>query len=232
MYVKKLLLKFLWLCYTLTMQKNLKSQIVLDYLKKLYPNPNCELHFDTAFQLLIAVILSAQCTDNRVNKVTSVLFKNYGTPEQLANANIKDIENIIYSCGFYHNKAKNIINCSKDLLQKFNGQVPNSLELLQTLAGVGRKTANVVYSFWFNGSAIAVDTHVFRVSNRLKIATGKTPLDVEKGLMKSFDKAEWRDLHYRLVLFGRYHCKAKNPDCQNCELKNICNFYKINSKKV
>lgn len=197
----------------------------LEYLKKLYPNPGSELEYKSAFELLIAVILSAQCTDARVNKVTKVLFQKYDTPKALANANQAEIEKIIYSCGFYHNKAKNIIECSRDILQKFDGKVPNNLDDMQKLAGVGRKTANVVYSLWFGGDAIAVDTHVFRVSNRLGIAKGKTPLEVEEQLMQNFEKAEWSKLHYRLVLFGRYHCKSQNPDCANCGMKNFCKYY-------
>ena len=203
-----------------------KCEYTLNYLKKLFTNAKCELNFDSTFQLLVAVILSAQCTDARVNKVTPKLFEKYGTPQKMANAKQEDIEKLIFSCGFYHNKAKNLIACSKDLVEKFGGEVPNTLESLQTLAGVGRKTANVVYSLHFGGDAIAVDTHVFRVSNRLGIAQGETPFDVEKQLMEHFDKSEWSNLHYMLVLFGRYHCKAKNPDCQNCGLKHICNFYK------
>ena len=212
------------------MEQKQKNKITLEYLKNLYPNATCELNHTSAFELLIAVILSAQCTDARVNQVTKVLFKNYNTPQKLALANQQEIEKIIYSCGFFKNKAKNIIDCSKDILQKFGGEVPSSLEDLQTLAGVGRKTANVVYSLWFNGDAIAVDTHVFRVSNRIPLANGKTPLEVEQKLMKGFDKSEWSNLHYLLVLFGRYHCKAKNPDCKSCGLKDICNYFKANSK--
>ena len=209
--------------------KNLQKDncnMVLDYLKKLFPNAKCELEFGSAFQLLVAVILSAQCTDARVNKVTPELFKYYGTPQKLALAKQEDIEKLIYSCGFYHNKAKNLISCSKDILERFGGEVPNNLAELQTLAGVGRKTANVVYSLWFDGDAIAVDTHVFRVSNRLGIAKGETPFEVEKSLMASYNKSEWSNLHYMLVLFGRYHCKAKNPECVNCKLKSICEYYK------
>lgn len=212
----------------------LKQQIcekTLQHLKALYPAPKCELNFSTAFELLVAVILSAQCTDARVNKVTEVLFKQYNTPVQFANLNQAVLEQIIYPCGFYHNKAKNIINCAKAIVENFGGEVPDNLQDLQKLAGVGRKTANVVYSLWFGGDAIAVDTHVFRVSNRLKIATGNTPEKVEQKLMKSFDKSEWSNLHYRLVLFGRYVCKAKKPECQNCGLKDICNFYSSQNKK-
>lgn len=211
------------------MQKE-KCKKTLEYLKELYPNPNCELKFSSAFELLVAVMLSAQCTDKRVNQVTEKLFKKYNTPADFAKLDAKELEKEIYSCGFYHNKAKNIIECSKNLLNNFGGVVPNNLDDLQTLAGVGRKTANVVYSMWFCGDAIAVDTHVFRASNRLGIACGKTPLEVEQQLMKNFDKTEWSKLHYRLVLFGRYVCKAKNPECETCELKTFCEFYKNNKK--
>lgn len=213
------------------MEQKTKNRITLEYLKNLYPNAKCELNHSSAFELLIAVILSAQCTDARVNQVTKVLFKKYNTAQKLSVANQDEIEKIIYSCGFFRNKAKNIIACSKDILERFGGEVPSSLDDLQTLAGVGRKTANVVYSLWFNGDAIAVDTHVFRVSNRIPLAKGKTPLEVEQKLMKSFDKSEWSNLHYMLVLFGRYKCKAKNPDCANCKLKEICNYYNFNVKK-
>lgn len=213
------------------MEQKEKCRVALKYLKELYPNPNCELEFNTPFQMLVAVILSAQCTDARVNKVTKVLFADYGTPEKLAKAKQEDIEKIIYSCGFYHNKAKNIIACSKDICERFAGQVPNYLEDMQTLAGVGRKTANVVYSLAFDGDAIAVDTHVFRTANRLTIGVGKTPEQVEKALMKNFDKNEWSKLHYRLVLFGRYHCKSQNPSCETCGLKDICAYYKDKKSK-
>lgn len=207
-----------------------KNKIVLEYLKKLYPNATCELKFNSIFELLVAVILSAQCTDARVNKVTPVLFQKYKTPQDFANAKQEDIERLIYSCGFYHNKAKNLIACSRDIVEKYNGVVPSTLEELQTLAGVGRKTANVVYSLVFNGDAIAVDTHVFRVSNRISIAKGETPFEVETQLMKNFDRHDWSNLHYMLVLFGRYICKAKNPQCEDCELKDRCDFYKKQQK--
>ena len=207
-----------------------KSQEVFEYLEQLFPDARCELEFETVFQLLVAVILSAQCTDARVNKVTKVLFGEYGTAEKMAAAKQEDIERIIYSCGFYHNKAKNLIACSKDILERFGGEVPNTLSDLQTLAGVGRKTANVVYSLWFKGDAIAVDTHVFRVSNRVPLAKGETPIEVERGLMKLYPKRNWSKLHYLLVLFGRYKCKAKKPECEECKLKNICKYY--NRKKI
>ncbi|MBR4124317.1 MAG: endonuclease III [Clostridia bacterium] len=208
------------------------QKMTIDYLNELYPNAECELNFSSAFELLVAVILSAQCTDARVNKVTPVLFKEYGTPQKLASARQEDIERIIYSCGFYHNKAKNLIACSKDIVEKYDGEVPGTLDKLQTLAGVGRKTANVVYSLWFKGDAIAVDTHVFRVSNRLAIATGKTPFEVEDKLMKAYKKADWSKLHYMLVLFGRYKCKAIKPECETCKLREFCKHYKSTLKQI
>ena len=200
-----------------------------NYLDELYPNPTCELNFSSAFELLVAVILSAQCTDARVNQVTKVLFQKYNNPQALANADVKEIERIIYSCGFYHNKARNIIDCSKDILKNFGGEVPSTREELVKLAGVGRKTANVVFSLWFKGDAIAVDTHVFRISNRIPIGEGKTPEEVENSLMKNFEQCDWSKLHYQLVLFGRYKCKSKNPECETCKLKDFCKYY--NSKR-
>ena len=196
------------------------------------PVAESELHYESPFQLLIAVMLSAQCTDARVNKVTPVLFKEYGTPQKLASARQEDIERIIYSCGFYHNKAKNLIACSRDFVEKYDGEVPSTLDKLQTLAGVGRKTANVVYSLWFKGDAIAVDTHVFRVSNRLAIATGKTPFEVEEKLMKAYNQQDWSKLHYMLVLFGRYKCKAIKPECETCKLREFCKHYKSTLKQI
>lgn len=205
--------------------KKSKNQFVLSYLKQKYENPTCELNYSTPFELLVAVILSAQCTDKRVNQVTEVLFKKYNTPQQFANIDQSELESLIFTCGFYRNKAKHIIDCANSIVNNFGGEVPNNLQDLQKLAGVGRKTANVVYSLCFGGDAIAVDTHVFRVSNRLGIANANTPEKVEEQLMQGFDKSEWSKLHYRLVLFGRYHCKAKNPDCKTCGLKDVCNYY-------
>ena len=202
------------------------NNIILNYLKNLFPNPKCELNFETPFQLLVAVILSAQCTDKRVNDVTKKLFEDYKNPIDFAKMSQSELENKIFSCGFYHNKAKNIISASSDIINKYNGEVPNNVKDLESLAGVGRKTANVVYSTVFNGNAIAVDTHVFRVSNRLGIVNAKTPKDCEKQLMQRFAENFWSLLHYQLVLFGRYYCKARNPKCSICGLKNICKYYK------
>ena len=165
----------------------MKSKIT-NYLNELFPEPYCELKFNSTFELLVAVILSAQCTDKRVNETTKVLFQKYNTPQQFASINQEELEKLIHSCGFYHNKAKSIISASKDIITKFNGEVPGTIEKLITLAGVGKKTANVVYSVGFGGDALAVDTHVLRVSNRLGLANTSNPLKCEQELTKKFPK--------------------------------------------
>lgn len=195
-------------------------------LSSIIENPKCELNFNSNFELLIAVMLSAQCTDKRVNQVTEKLFKKYNTPKDFANISLNELEKEIYSCGFYHNKAKNIISMSKDLLEKFNGEVPNNREQLESLSGVGRKTANVVLNVGFNKNTIAVDTHVLRVSKRLQLTKSNNPLIVEKDLMKSFNEEDWGKLHHTLILFGRYYCKSQNPKCENCVLKKYCIKFK------
>ena len=200
----------------------MKAGEIVSILSKKFPNPKCELNFNSTFQLLVAVILSAQCTDKRVNMVTEKLFQKYKTPNDFANISQSELESLIFSCGFYHNKAKAIISMSTELIENYNGIVPDNLEELQKLSGVGRKTANVVYSVAFEGDAIAVDTHVYRTSHRLGLTKSNNPLDCEKDLMKFFDKKDWSNIHYLLVLFGRYVCKSKNPDCKNCEFRNIC----------
>lgn len=202
-----------------------KSKIVQEYLNKIIPAPDCELHFENNFQLLVAVILSAQCTDKRVNQVTGELFKKYKTPQDFVNLGQEGLEKEIKSCGFYHNKAKNIIECSKKLIENYNGVVSDNFEDLTSLAGVGRKTANVVLSVAFDVPAIAVDTHVFRVSNRIGLVEANTPEKVEEGLKKQFNPKDWKDMHHSLVLFGRYYCKAISPKCAECELKKICKYY-------
>lgn len=209
------------------MDKKLVSIEIYNRLKKLIPDGKCELNYSSNFQLLVAVILSAQCTDIRVNKVTEKLFEDYGTPQAIANMDIIELEKYIKSCGFYHNKAKNIIAMSKSLLEKFDGQVPIDLEELVTLAGVGRKTANVVMCVAFNKNAIPVDTHVFRVSNRLGLANAKNPIDCEKQLKNNIEEKYWNEFTSKLLLlFGRYYCKAQNPKCQNCVVKEYCKYYK------
>ncbi len=201
------------------------ADIVYNKINSLFPVAKCELNFANNFELLIAVMLSAQCTDKRVNVVTSTLFQKYKTPQDFANADINVLEKEIFSCGFYHNKAKNIINASKDIVSKYDGQVPDTFEDLISLTGVGRKTANVVLAVAFNQDAIAVDTHVFRVSNRLGIAKATNPLACERQLQKAISKDKWSHFHHLLVLFGRYHCKAIKPNCAGCELKELCAFY-------
>lgn len=180
------------------------------------------LNFSTPFELLVAVILSAQCTDERVNKVTAELFKEHNTPEKMLLLSQEQLEKYIFSCGLYKNKAQNILKTCKDILEKFNGQVPNTLENLRSLAGVGRKTANVVYSVAFKGDAIAVDTHVFRVSNRIGLANAKNVLTTEKQLMKNIDKSDWSRSHHYLIYLGRSYCKAGKPNCNECPIGNLC----------
>lgn len=205
------------------MKKNIKE--FYEKLDTLFPQPECELEYKSVYELLVAVILSAQCTDKRVNIVSKELFKDYDTPEKMLTLSQEELESKIHSCGFYHNKAKNILSMSKDLLEKFNGEVPNDIEKMQTLAGVGRKTANVVYSEAFKGNAIAVDTHVLRVSNRLGFVKTDSPLKCELALMKLFDEDKWGKLHLQLVHFGRYICKAIKPDCANCPITSQCVYY-------
>ena len=201
----------------------------MDKIKNKFPIAKCELNFENNYQLIVAVILSAQCTDKRVNIVTPKLFEKYPTVQDLANADIEELKDIIRSCGFYNNKSKNLIAMAKDVTNKFDGEIPSNYDDLVALAGVGRKTANVVMAVGFGKDAIAVDTHVFRVSNRLGIKS-KNPLECEKQLQKIFPKENWSELHYLLVLFGRYFCKAIKPSCENCELKEFCKFIKKNQK--
>ena len=203
-----------------------KAQSILKELADLYPDARPALKYSSPYELLVAVILSAQCTDERVNKVTEVLFKEHNTPQTMLKLSQEELERYIFSCGFYHNKAAHILSASRDILEKYGGVVPSTLEELKTLAGVGQKTANVVYAVAFGGDAIAVDTHVFRVSNRLGLAEGKTPAKVEEGLCKVLPKSEWSKAHHYLIYHGRRVCHSQRPDCQNCTLKNLCNYYK------
>lgn len=199
-----------------------KYDIILNELDKMFPNPNCELKFNSPFELLVAVILSAQCTDKRVNMVTEELFKKYNTPKDFAEMPLETLEKLIHSCGFYHNKALSIKKASKDILERFNGIVPSNFDGLCSLSGVGRKTANVMISEAFGGDAIAVDTHVLRLSNRLGIVKTDDPHKCEEVLKKKFPKDRWSKLHFQLVLFGRYKCKAIKPDCKECPFFDFC----------
>ena len=195
---------------------------ILSTLERMYPDAAPALQFGSPYELLIAVILSAQCTDERVNKVTKVLFEKYNTPEKMLTLTQEALEQYIFSCGFYHNKAKHILSASHDIMEKFGGEVPSTLEELRTLAGVGRKTANVVYAVAFHGDAIAVDTHVFRVANRLGIAKGSTPDKVEAGLCAAIPKDLWSKAHHWLIFHGRRVCHSQRPDCDHCQLALLC----------
>jgi endonuclease-3 len=202
-----------------------KNREIYNILSTLHENAQCELSFSTPFELLVAVILSAQCTDKRVNVVTDKLFKIASTPEQFVAMPIEELEEHIKSCGFYHNKAKALKEMSQSVLD-MGGVLPDTREELMKLSGVGRKTANVVSAVAFGKNAIAVDTHVFRVSNRIGIADGATPEKVEEQLMTGFDEDLWSKLHHYLIFHGRYMCKAQKPNCVDCPLKNHCKYYK------
>lgn len=204
------------------MEKNHDSKFILDTLKALYPDAKCELNHKSAFELLVAVMLSAQTTDKRVNIVTKDLFAKYGSPQALASANYEDVYEIIKSLGLAKTKTKNIIEMSKNIYSIYQGKVPNTREELCTLPGVGRKTANVVLSVWFKKEALAVDTHVARVSKRLGLTTNTDSLKIEEDLTNIYKKEDWYSLHHNLIFFGRYKCKAQNPDCNNCPFIKIC----------
>lgn len=199
-----------------------KIEEILKLLKETHPDAKPELQYTNAYELLVAVILSAQCTDKRVNQVTPTLFKAYPTVVDMSVARIEDVEEIIKSCGFYHNKARAIVNASKKIVSDFNCQVPSTREELMRLDGVGRKTANVVYSVAFGGDAIAVDTHVFRVSRRLGLSSAENPEKVEQDLCKVLPKSEWSLAHHLLIFHGRRVCKAQRPSCDTCKLKEFC----------
>lgn len=202
-----------------------REERILEVLESMYPNAHVELNHKNTFELLVAVVLSAQTTDKSVNKVTHGLFEKFPTPELLKDAPLKDVEDLIKSIGLYKNKAKHIISLSKELYINFNGEVPNDRKSLESLPGVGRKTANVVLSNAFGIPALAVDTHVNRVSKRLKLAKeDDSVLQVEQKLMKKFPKKYWTKLHHQLIFFGRYHCLAQNPKCHECSLLDICTY--------
>lgn len=206
--------------------KTADKKQALAILGELYKDAKPALLYSTPYELLVAVILSAQCTDERVNKVTAVLFKEYSTPQAMVTLTQEELEKYIFSCGFYRMKAEHILSASRDILDRFQGEVPNTVESLMSLAGVGKKTANVVYSVAFGGDAIAVDTHVFRVSNRLGLAKGKTPLEVEAGLQKTIPQKDWSKAHHWLIWHGRKICHSQRPDCGNCPLKPLCDYGK------
>lgn len=214
------------------MLNNQQIRRVLDVIGEMFPDADCELNHDNPFELLIAVVLSAQCTDALVNKVTANLFKKYKTPEDYLAVDLEELQQDIRSIGLYRNKAANIQKLCRTLIDEHDGEVPKSRTELMKLAGVGRKTANVVKSVAFNEPAIAVDTHVERVSKRLGICRWKdSVLEVEKTLMRRIPKEEWSQTHHRLIFFGRYHCKARNPNCSECPLLDLCREGKKRMKK-
>lgn len=197
----------------------------LKVLSETYPNAKCALEFKSPYELLVSTILSAQCTDVRVNQVTEELYKEYNTPEKMISLTEEELGEKIKSCGFYKNKSKNILGATRDIIQKYGGEVPKTMEELIELPGVGRKTANVVLSNAFGVPAIAVDTHVFRVSNRLGISKGDTPDQVEKGLMENVPREMWSDTHHYLIWHGRQICKARKPQCEICPLAPYCEYF-------
>ncbi len=196
------------------------KDLIVNYLNEIIPNPKCELNYSKDYELLIATMLSAQTKDKRVNEVTAILFNEYSSLEALSKADINDIKNIIKPLGSYNKKAYNVIEIANHL--KNINNVPNDRSLLESLPGVGRKTANVVLSTLYNEPYIAVDTHVKRVANRLRISKSDDVLKIEKDIYKYFKDENFNRLHHQLVLFGRYYCKAIKPACDDCKLKSIC----------
>ena len=207
----------------------MNNRLIEEYLDYLFPNPKCELIYHTDYELLMAVVLSAQSTDKRVNTVTPIIFKKYSTLKELKEADLRDLEDIIRPVGSFRKKASYIKDIATILVDEFNGVVPRDRDILMKFPGVGRKTINVFLSEYYNEPAIAVDTHVERISKRLGIASKNDDvLKVEKKLMKFFKKEEWGRRHLQLVLFGRYYCKAIKPECRDCRLKDICKEKKKN----
>lgn len=205
---------------------------ILDQLEIMFPDAHCELIHKNPFELLVAVVLSAQTTDNAVNKVTPALFESFPDPKTMANADIKDIEDKIKRIGLYRNKARSIQNLSKSLLTSFDGNVPQSMKDLTSLAGVGRKTANVVRSVCFDIPSIAVDTHVERISKRLGLAKVYDSVEVvEQKLKRKIKREHWNKAHHLFIFFGRYFCTARNPQCNNCPFQNICKKEKLEKYK-
>ncbi|MDR0971721.1 MAG: endonuclease III [Bacteroidales bacterium] len=208
------------------MTKKQRYSYIIDYFQKERPTAQSELNYKNPFELLVAVILSAQCTDKRVNITTPELFKKYPNAEKLSKATIDDVYNIIKSISYPNNKAKHLVEMSKTLVEKFNSIVPDNVEDLQKLSGVGRKTANVITSVIFNQPNMPVDTHVFRVSNRIGLSNNaKTPLEVEKQLTKNIPKELIPLAHHWLILHGRYVCLARKPKCSSCGISSICKYF-------
>lgn len=205
-----------------------RASEILALLEQEYPNAHCELNYNSDFQLLVAVILSAQCTDKRVNSVTDKLFRLASTPRQFAVMSVDELEKLIFSCGFYRNKARNIIAAANAIVNDYGERVPQEFDELIKLPGVGRKTANVVSSVCFGGDGIAVDTHVFRTSHRLGLSKGKTPRDVERDLELAINQGDRLKAHHLLIFHGRYRCSSRSPRCGGCALRPYCNYNEEN----
>jgi endonuclease III len=203
---------------------------VLEVLKTTYAGAECALNFKSPYELLVSTILSAQCTDERVNMVTGELFKEFNTPQKMVELTEEELGEKIHSCGFYKNKSKNILATSRQLIEKYGDRVPETMEKLTSLPGVGRKTANVVMSNAFGIPAIAVDTHVFRVSNRIGLAKGDTPEAVEEQLMKNVPREMWSETHHYIIWHGRKICKARKPQCEQCPVAPYCSYFSNLSK--
>ncbi|MDE7368351.1 MAG: endonuclease III [Muribaculaceae bacterium] len=211
------------------MTKKERYDFTLKYLAEAIPDAKTELHYDSPYQLLVAVILSAQCTDKRVNMITPALFEAYPTPESLASSTPEAVFEFIKSVSYPNNKAKSLVGMARALVERFNGQVPDTMDDLLTIPGVGRKTANVILSVVFNKAAMAVDTHVFRVSERIGLTTNsRNPLQTERELMKNIPAELIPQAHHWLILHGRYTCKARRPECMGCGLRQVCRFYNKN----
>jgi endonuclease-3 len=208
------------------------ANIIIDRLKSHYGTPTTALNYNNEFELLVSVILSAQCTDERVNKITPALFERFGTAEKMAKADIEEIKKLIFSCGFYNNKALSLKSASEELITRFNGVVPSTREELMSLRGVGRKTANVVYAVAFGGQAMPVDTHVFRVSHRLGFSNSKTPDKTEADIVNLLDNKQLTQSHHLLITHGRKTCHARRPQCEICCVKELCVFYEQNIIKA
>ena len=207
------------------MTKKEKVKNILIKMKEKFGKPQCALNFNSPFELLVAVILSAQCTDVRVNIVTKAMFKEVNTPEDFANLPLEKIEEYIKSTGFFRNKAKNIKKCSQQLLEKYNGEIPQDMDKLTELAGVGRKTANVVRGeVWGLADGITVDTHVRRITNLIGLVKNEDPIKIEKELMKIVPKKSWIDFSHYIILHGRATCIARRPKCTDCEIQDYCDY--------
>ena len=211
--------------------KKTDIQKFIQILKATYPDVTCSLDFKTPFQMVVAVMLSAQCTDERVNKTTPQLFEKCKTIQDFADIDINELEKIIHPCGFYKNKAKNIKLCATQILENFNGDVPKTMDELLSLAGVGRKSANVILLEVFGiANGIAVDTHAKRISNRIGLSHEKDPEKIEQDLLKIFPPDSLKDINHLFVWHGRNTCDSRKPNCENCTVKNFCEYYKKNCK--